>query len=526
MSFGLFPFGDRPFGDLSESGTSFVVLHGRASLTVTFDYAIYAASRSFLTGDDDVPADTYFSGTLAQPLSFKRSAISGDGFSGFVEGQGELVVNNGDGFYDFLPEFYALDGRGLEVRYGRDSDDYRTWFTIFKGTASDFHVDETELRVDLQDFGYKLEIPLTESTYSGSGGVNGGDDLEGKRKPLCYGYCSNITPVLVQSTKQLYQVNDGPVQAISAVYANGVALDFDQDYGTAAALLAAAIPSGDFATCLACGLFRINFLLDGDVITCDAEGDNSGSGFVSTQGQVIRRIVANLSALTDPDDFYVPAFDKFETAQPFEVGYYADHNDTSTVSETVTRIMGYGGTIGFRRNGKLEIKVFEAPGPVPAMRFDETEIVDIRRERLPDNLTPPPYKWRVGYARNWTVQDELAGAVGDERRAFLAEEVRYAVAESAAVKVNHPFAQERDPVGGYFRNEEDAQGLADRLLALHADSASLYRLTLGTRPFSLEISDTITVTFPRFDLTTGRNLRVVEISENASSNAIEIVGFG
>jgi D-alanyl-D-alanine carboxypeptidase len=38
-------------------------------------------------------------------------------------------------------------------------------------------------------------------------------------------------------------------QAITAVYDRGVPLTFNADYSTSAALLAATIPSGNYATC-------------------------------------------------------------------------------------------------------------------------------------------------------------------------------------------------------------------------------------------------------------------------------------
>lgn len=526
MAYGITPFGAEPFGSLPETGTSYVVLHGRATLSVSFEYAIHVASHEFITDDDDTPADTPFYGALDQPLSFRRSIVRTEGFGGLIVGQGELVIQNSSGDYDFMPQYYALDGRNLEVKFGRPGDNYANWFTVFRGTASDYHVDETEFRVDLQDYGYKLEVALNTNTYAGTGGVNGGADLEGKRKPLCYGYCLNLTPVLVKANSQLYQVHDGSVQAISGVYANGVALTYDQDYATSAELLSATVPEGYYATCLAMGLFRIDFLLDGDVITCDVEGDDSGTGFVSTQASIVRRIVGTKTVLVDPTDFYLPSFSIMDAASGYDIGYYADHNNDQTVSEAIATIIGFSGVVGFRRNGKIEVCLFMAPADPPHMYLDRTEIIDIRRERLPDGLTPPPYRWRVGYGRNWTVQDEIAGSVSDARRAFLTEEVRYATAESLSVKVNHEFAQEPDAVGGFYRNKADAQAVADRLLDLYSATASLYRVVLGLRAYRLEIGSVVHVTFPRFDLTNGRLLRVVEVSENAQSGQIEILGFG
>ncbi|GAB5506692.1 MAG: hypothetical protein Rhirs2KO_18550 [Rhizobiaceae bacterium] len=522
--FGVRKFGTLPFGRYPDPAGGYMSVIVRHDVSLKTTYEIFVATREFITTGDDDPADQPFSGMLDQPLNFRRSILGSDGISGFLHGQGEMVMKNG-GEFDFLPQFYALDGRDQEIRMGRTDLNYANWFTIFKGTATSFHVDEAEFRIDLEDYRYKLDVPLHTTVYGGTGGVEGGDDLAGRRKPRAFGHLRNVTPVLVKANSQLYQINDGPVNAISAVYANGAALTAGSDHANSADLLAASIASGFFDTCLAEGMFRVNYLLDGDVLTCDVEGDTTGGSFAETIGAIVRRIVAGSTVMSDPGDLYLPAFVAFEAAAPYQAGFYADHNDAISVAEALARLVGYGNFVGFRRTGKLEIAQFAAPASPPLMRFDDKDIVGIRRERLPDGIYPPPWRWRVAYGRNWTVQDELAGSVADNVRAFLAEELRYASAESAATKINHPFAQERE-VGGYLRNEADAQSEANRLLALHASSSSLYRFTLDTRPFGLDVGDTVHVTYPRFDLSDGRLMRVVEINENAADDAAEIVGFG
>ncbi|MFC3074861.1 hypothetical protein ACFOHH_17250 [Shinella pollutisoli] len=524
--FGVRPFGNLSFGACPDPADWPTVFIGALEFTISTEYRIYAATEEWITGSDDIPADQPFSGALAQPLQFQRSIVGSDGFSGFVQGQGELVISNADGSYDFLPQFYALDGRDQQVRMGRADLPFRQWHVVFTGTATDSHIDETDFRISLQDYGYKLDVPLQARTYGGGGGIDGGADLAGKRKPRCLGYVSNLTPVLVRAQAQLYQVNDGPVRAVTAVYANGAPLGFAGDYSSAQELLAISIPEGRYATCLAEGLFRIRFLLDGEVITCDVEGDASGSGFAGTVGQVVRRILSLATVIADPDGLYLPSFAAYDAAYGRDCGYYADQNSSATVSEVLSLLVGFGGYIGFRRNGKLQIARFASPAGPPMMRFDDTHIRDIRREKLPSGLSPPPWRWRVGYGRNWTVQDsDVAGSVPAARRAFLKEEVRFAVAESNGVRTNHPFAQERE-VGGYLRREADALAEAQALLAMHAAPASLYRLSLDAQPFGLEIGDDVLVTFPRFDLAAGRLLVVVEINENAAEDAAEIVGYG
>src|SRR5690606_36034461 len=125
-------------------------------------------------------------------------------------------------------------GRPLVVRFGDARGSYDDFFVVFRGTARNWHVDEQTLRINIRDFGYRLEAPVGGSIYGGTGGVDGGDDLKGKRKPRLFGLCLNITPAFVSSAALLYQVNDGPVQEIDDVYVRGAALGFDRDYASSA----------------------------------------------------------------------------------------------------------------------------------------------------------------------------------------------------------------------------------------------------------------------------------------------------
>lgn len=527
--FGATPFGATPFGSIVRDPPR-IYMFGRATLSIDFDFRIFAASREFITESDDIPANQPFGGSLDQPLSFRRSIIQSDGIGGFVIGQGQLVIQNASGEYDFLPQRYALDGRDVEVRFGRVGrgvpyDPYEDWFVVFRGTAADMHVDEQELTVTLQDDSFKLEVPLQTSTYSGDGGIEGTADLAGKPKPLVFGSVLNITPPLVVPNSYLYQVHDGAVEAIAAVYSRGVALIAGDNYATSALLLAASTASGEFDTCLAEGMFRVNFVLEGE-ITADVDGDSAGS-FAETKADIIRRILARSTELDDPDDLYMPAFTAYQTAQPGAIGLYFDHNSSDLVYDAIAKVIGQGAWAGFRRDGRFEVKQFDRPTGVPAARFDKRDIRDnIRRERLPSGISPAPWRWKVPYQKNWTVIEQPADSVSAALRSFLAAEFRYATAEAETVKVDHPLAQERTVEAAAYRDEADAAAEADRLLDLYRRPGALYRMLLGTEAMKLGIGQVIEVTYPRFDLTVGRLLAIVEISEDARERTVEIVGYG
>lgn len=527
--FGYAAFGEVAFGALPDIS---VRMRCIATLSVDFNFKIYAASAPFMTDGDDTPAQRPFEPTIDQPISFTRSILGGNlGIGQFTIGDGTLTLVNTDANYDNLIDRYAIDGRDVTIKIGRLSDALNgrygaNFFTIFKGTSPGWNVDEQFLTVTLRDYGYKLSLPLQANLYGGTGGADGGADLAGKRIPVGYGTALNISAPLVAPSLLLYQVNDGSVQDITAVYDRGASLTKGADYPSYALLAAGAVAGGTYATCLAGGYFRLGSSAAGTV-TADIKGDNSGAGYVETTADIIRRIVGTRTVLNDPADIYGPAFDFVNAAQPAPVGYWSAPDDNSAAADVIARLMnGIGGWGGFRRNGKFEIGIFLAPSGPPTARYAREDIETLTREALPTGVNPPPWRFRVGYQRNYTVQTDIAGSVNADRIAFLAEQYRTGDASSAAVQSDHPFAQDPAVIEGYFANQADAAAEAARLLALYRKSAALFRILIDQRGFTTNLGETVSVTFPRWDLTLGRLMRIIQIAEDGQKNTVELVCFG
>ena len=152
-----------------------------------------------------------------------------------------------------------------------------------------------------------LDKPLL-SFFAGTDGIEGPEALEGSVKPLLLGACRFAPGTLIDSVDLVYAVSCyGAVHAVTAVYDRVVSLGASSgNYADLAALLAATIPNGSWATCNALGLVRLGAPADGQV-SFDVQGDSAGSGgFVRLPGAIIGRIAelaggkvdaANLAAL-------------------------------------------------------------------------------------------------------------------------------------------------------------------------------------------------------------------------------------
>jgi hypothetical protein len=491
-------------------------------LEASFDYSIYVSTKA---GFATLPSDTLRSQPFRPAFKnfrFTRS-ILGSRLGEASAGKGRLGIHNGDGFYDFLTRGYSIDARPIIIRATRAGHSYDEAMVIANVTSNGWLINGDEVDVDLIDLSYKLNVPMQINSYLGTGGREGGTDLQNKKKPLVFGPAREVSPPLVDAALEIYQVNDGSIESVVGVYDKGVALAFVGDYPTYEAMAAANLSALDgYVTCLAEGYIRLTDTPEN--LTCDVEGDNR-DGYVETTADIVRWAIRNRTTVADPEELEASSFDVVNEDQPATIDYWLGPDDTITVADFAANLMGgIYGWIHFKRDGHLEARIFGPAAGVPVARFSRRDMIgdDFRREELPSAYRPSPWRWLVPWARAWTVQSELSTDVTDERRAFLAADVRLAKAESAAIKVDHPLATDPDPIQAYFSNEPDAGALAERLLSLFRVPSAIYRMTLPRRALRLNLGDTIEVTHDRFELGFGRLMTVVEMSDVVSLDTGQI----
>lgn len=480
-------------------------------LSATLTLVLYESNvAGYATEPTDTPRSQPFGGRL-QKFSFQRSILQSD-IGQFTTGTGQIVIKNSDGFYDQLSQVYSIDGQPITIKLGRRDAPFDDAVLVAKLTAKGWAPDSDNIVIDLEDFSYKLGVPMQSNVYGGTGDADGGADIAGKRKPLAFGILLNISPVFLVPSLLIYQLHDGPVQSIDAVYDEAASLTNAGDVANYAALVAASVSAGTYKTCIAAGLFKLGSAANGQV-TADVHGDNS-AGFIITTADIVRWAIRNRTSLNDPADLAASSFSDLNTQQPAQIGYYLSSDDDMTVATFVQTLMaGIGGWGGHRLDGTFEVRIFEAPSGNAVASFTRDDMLDpdIQKEALPDAYNPPPYRWRVPYQRNWTVQTtNIAGSVSSARRAFLAEPYRLAEASSVSIQTDHPFAPDRDPVASWFANLADAQAEADRLIDLFKVTRAIYAMRVPRRALRRDMGDIIDVTHPRHDLSFGRLMTVLE----------------
>ncbi len=443
----------------------------------------YVGSDFFHTGASDTPANTTYDGVLTgSPYFTSRMAelFSGKTFISF----GSLLFDNNDGELDPWVG-YSFYGREVVVKFGDPSWDIADFRKVITGVVDRLVVtSDSELELVIRDNQRLLDRPIQTALIAS--GPNADNVV-----PLCYGVVKNITPVLIDDTTHEYQVHEGAIQDITAVYEDGAAtgLTVTKDLANGKFTLSAA-PSG--------------------AVTCDVQGDSTG-GYSTLLADIIERIVTREVAAVD-----ATAKAAFASAIPYTCGTYI--KDRANMLDILDALLD-GWYYGFNRDGEFYFSVLEEPSG-PIADIDELETygsIELSKADVPS------WRQRVGYEKNWTVMSDPQGAVSEAYRAWLQEEyANVEKHEDAGIKAVHLTAQDPDVKPYPIDLQADAATEAERLQDLLGVQRYIYKVNAFTAPYQIKIGDTITLFDHRYDLEMGKDCLVVGITEYLLDNKIEL----
>ena len=478
--------------------------------------ALYYSDHGFVTEPSDTPSNRLFHARIARDFSFRIAReLFGAGRIGgrSLPNAGELVLVNADGELDALLG-YRWDGRAVAVKLGGDGFAYADFGTIFTGTAQGIRADDNVIRIVLRDRAYKFEVPLQPTLYAGSGGAEGGSDLKGKPKPDTYGRCRFVAlPYLgVISGKDSYQASKNAIEDVDAGYSNAVALT-----------KAAAPPgAGQYSVDTATGIVTLGGSALGSLITFDVKGDKRGGTYRTSAADIVREIAVQRGGLADPGGLDTASFTALNAANAAVVGLHVA--EQRSIADVIDDILGsIGAWWGFTRTGLLQVGRIAAPG-TPAAEYTEVEILEC--ERLDAEL--PAWRVTVAGARCWQTHDgnQIAGTATAANQAFVQQDYRDGTpASDGAVQTAHPLARDerRETL---LADTADCATEATRLLALYGPDREAYRVRLKTQPFQRELGETVTLTYPKFGLSGGRDMIILGMVEDAAINEVVLTLWG
>lgn len=280
------------------------------------------------------------------------------------------------------------------------------WTQVFSGKVSGWNRRGQVLSLSAET-AFDDKNVLT-GTYAGTGGAEGSLDLKGKVKPLALGWPQNVEPVLINAVDSVYQFSAyGPIEAVTKLYERGS--DFGAsigDYANYTALVAASIPPGRWATCLAQGMIRLGAPAFG-VITGDLKGHKVGASAPRLTGAIINAL-ATISG-TSSAFIESASLTALDAAAPYPVS--AMITDQVKFSDAAKGLaLPCNWQAGISLLGKFFVMPVTLAGS-PALTLDS------RGRSLPQviesaeqDVSPPYFKTILGAAQSWRVHtaDEIS----------------------------------------------------------------------------------------------------------------------
>lgn len=471
----------------------------------------YFSDKSFTTLPSDTPANTFIEGRISSnAIVFMASCFNGSSLYGKGSSSvGAVRLLNNDGGVDYLRKL-AYRGRAISVYQGDGA--FPSGYTkIISGKIERINTSISVCEIIFKDRGQDLENPISVNLYAGTGSVEGGDDVRGKRKPIVIGRVFDFAAPLVDSALTIYQVNDGTVLDVTDAFDGGRALTKQADYSSLADMIANAPTAGGFRVFKAGGYVRLAAPPVNEATFHVTEANRNTASAV----QKALTLCGLSSADWDSGDMTA-----LSTASSANVGWvvYGDDSGMNMINELCSAC---GAFWYFDENSKFRIKQLVSPDTSSILTITDRDILNMERINQ-DNETrgEPVQKVSVGYARCWQpLSGALDVSITAARRTFVQNEWRYSVASSSTVASNYINPPQIELFTSIV-NKTDADSESARLLNMFSVNRDTFNLVINDNNndmFSsnfistIKLGSVIKLTLNRFDCENGRYFRVIGI---------------
>lgn len=401
------------------------------------------------------------------------------------ESWGAITIANPGGRFDAAINDLVVDRMPVRIRAGfksRDADRQieidpprSALHSLFSGLGATWQPDRDAAQIALREVsGWLDEVIMPVGTYAGSGRIGGDGNVKGRSMPRLRGTALNLTPVLIDATNFVYQISDGP-GTISALYEGGFAggITFA---GTVGDLYAAPPPPGTWQMqSSSAGLFFRLGSRPVYSITVDAIGGFPSGANPRTVLPLLRQML--IEDLTLPESWLVGSWDDSR-----EAGWYWDGSQPVTGRQVVnTWLSGLGIRLVPSHEGTLSPLLLKMPDAAPSRVLTADHVTTLSGLPLDAGLAPPPYRWRVGFAHNQTVQqggNSLHPRITAERQSFVLQEDRVATWYLPTLKLRYRQPGDLPLLQTALLQEKDAQNVANDLGDLWAQERRLWSVSL------------------------------------------------
>ncbi|MGI4886096.1 MAG: hypothetical protein ACRYFR_14160 [Janthinobacterium lividum] len=466
------------------------------------------SDHGFITAPTDTDPNRLYLGRVTNPLQFDSSILSGGTFSGGSTSYGGIDIVNADGELDRFWSYHWA-GRQVVVKAGGIGFAYDDFSPIFSGSVNSIDGNDSRIVLTIRDNRIKTDKPVRSAMYGGTGSLDGMAALTGQMKPLAYGVCKNVLPVLVEYATQTYQLHDGSLAAVDQVRDRGIILTYA---GDVADIRTANPGANQYVTQLSGGYMRLGSTPAGQ-ITADVQGDNA-DGFTTNSALLALKILKSKLGVYSfsSADIDEGSFARVAAVLMGAGGLYIDGDVTG--SDVLDALLNNSGAYWtFTRQGMLFAGIVRTPD----MPTIDVRNIDIQGLTVKE-VIPPAWRITVGYAPATQVQSEtdLAGGVTSDVQNFVTQAYRTVTAEDSSVRQRNALSNEL-VFNTNLASLDDAKALLARLVAIYSVKRTVYQVTVYNALYRYFVGDTANLVYDRYGLSAGKPFLVVGISENAAS---------
>ena len=462
-----------------------------ALVEVDTDVPRYLSSAPYATLPTDVPANRLHLACVEPGVSFtERLSLAADGNPSISAG--DIELSNQDGALDaWLDDVWR--NRAVRVYIGDASWPRADFQLVFAGVCDDLQASSAgRLRIALRSKLERLNTPLTETLVGGTGAN------KDRVRPVGFGECHNISPVLVDEGQQEFMASGAALERIIEARSNGAPLTI--------------------TPLLSTGKFRMTTAIYGQItasVQFGAPHQNTVAAIIQTLatawGTPATRLVA-----ADLDTANLAAF---AAANPQPVGVYLA--DRANVMQTCQQLAAsVGAQTVVSSTGLLRLVRVELPGagtPV-AIGPADYEAGSLTLKERPEVVAGI----KLGYCRNWTVQTNLETGIPPAHAELYGQEWLTVTARNAAVATRYTLQGEIPQPDTLLLTETDAQAEANRRLALWSTARSVFSVRAYAHMLQLELGQAVTLSGRRWGLAAGKTGQVIGLQRNWLAGRVDV----
>lgn len=452
----------------------------------------YLSRFGYTTTGAESPTSTSYAARLSGSITLSRRVSVSSADPAVQLTLSEIELDNTDGALDgWMDDVW--EKRLLRVWIGDPLWSRADFRPVFSGRSGGLQPSgRNRLRLKIYDELARLNFPVSESTLGGSS-VNKDAML-----PLAFGECFNVEPLLSNAATHEYQAHNGAIEAILEARETGAPITITATPAT--------------------GKFTVNATPYGQV-SCDVQGAKTGGGtYINTVATIVQELAV---AYGDPatrlaaGEIDSANFSAFNAANPQTVGLYLK-DKTNVLEACALLARSVQASLHFSRAGMLRLwrPPTGAVAPVMAITEGDMEAGSFSAtERLPAQPAVT-----LGWGRNWTPQQQLAGGLPETSVTELKTEWRETAVQDAAAVALHRYTARPVREETLLVGESEAAAEANTRLAFRASGHTIvdFRTTLAA--LELELGDAIMLTHPRFGCASGLTGWIIGIEEQLGAS--------